>query len=66
VGGAIVAKLSGIEQPDPALMARQQEQTAQQLAGGMTQDLVAQYKQMLQKEIGVSVNLEARNRAANF
>jgi peptidyl-prolyl cis-trans isomerase D len=65
-GGAIVAKLSGIEQPDPALIARQQEQTAQQLAGGMTQDLVAQYKQMLQKDIGVSVNVDARNRAANF
>jgi peptidyl-prolyl cis-trans isomerase D len=65
-GGAIVARLSGIEQPDPALMARQQEQAAQQLAGGMTQDLVAQYKQVLQKEIGVSVNMEARNRAANF
>lgn len=65
-GGAIVAKLSGIEQPDPALIARQQEQTAQQLAGGMTQDLVAQYKQVLQKEIGVSINVDARNRAANF
>ncbi|MFN3401976.1 MAG: hypothetical protein ACK4Z4_16675, partial [Ferrovibrio sp.] len=65
-GGAIVAKLTGIEQPDPALIARQQEQTAQQLAGGMTQDLVAQYKQVLQKEIGVSVNVDARNRAANF
>lgn len=65
-GGAIVAKLSGIEQPDPALIARQQDQTAQQLAGGMTQDLVAQYKQMLQKDIGVSINVDARNRAANF
>lgn len=65
-GGAIVAKLSGIEQPDPAIVARQQDQTAQQLAGGMTQDLVAQYKQVLQKEIGVSINAEARSRAANF
>lgn len=65
-GGAIVAKLSGIEQPDPALMARQHEQAAQQLAGGMTQDLVVQYKQVLQKEIGVSINPEARARAANF
>jgi len=65
-GGAIVAKLSGIEQPDPALVAREQERTAQQIAGGMTQDLVAQYKLVLQKEIGVSINAEARARAANF
>lgn len=65
-GGAVVAKLSGIEQPDPAVMARQHDQAAQQLAAGMTQDLVAQYKQILQKEIGVSVNAEARARAANF
>ena len=65
-GGAIVAKLSGIEQPDPALVAREQERTAQQIAGGMTQDLVAQYKQVLQKDIGVSINAEARARAANF
>jgi peptidyl-prolyl cis-trans isomerase D len=65
-GGAIVAKLSGIEQPDPAVMARQQDQTAQQLAGGMTQDLVQQYKQVLQTDIGVSINAEARRRAGNF
>ena len=65
-GGAIVAKLSVIEQPDPAVVAREQERTAQQIAGGMTQDLVAQYKQVLQKDIGVSINAEARARAANF
>ncbi|MEK9970068.1 MAG: hypothetical protein VW600_13095, partial [Ferrovibrio sp.] len=65
-GGAIVARLTGIEQPDPALVARQQEQAAQQLAGGMTQDLVQQYKQVLQKDIGVTINQEARARAASF
>lgn len=65
-GGAIVAKLTGIEQPDPALLVRQQEQTAQQIAAGMTQDLVAQYRQVLQRDIGVSINVEARNRAATF
>ncbi|WP_341898922.1 SurA N-terminal domain-containing protein [Ferrovibrio terrae] len=65
-GGAIVARLSRIEEPDAALVARQREQTTQQLAGGMTQDLVQQYKQQLQKEIGVTVNAAARARAANF
>ncbi|MCW0231998.1 MAG: SurA N-terminal domain-containing protein [Ferrovibrio sp.] len=65
-GGAIVARLSRIEEPDAALVARQQDQTAQQLAGGMTQDLVQQYKQLLQKEIGVSINAAARAQAANF
>ncbi|WP_341910727.1 SurA N-terminal domain-containing protein [Ferrovibrio terrae] len=65
-GGAIVARLSRIEEPDAALVARQRDQTTQQLAGGMTQDLVQQYKQQLQKEIGVTVNAAARARAANF
>lgn len=65
-GGAIIARLSRIEEPDAAVVARQQEQAAQQLAGGMTQDLVQQYKQALQKEIGVSVNAAARAQAANF
>jgi peptidyl-prolyl cis-trans isomerase D len=65
-GGAIVARLSRIEEPDTAMVARQQEQTAQQLAGGVTQDLVQQYKQVLQKDIGVTVNAAARARATNF
>lgn len=63
---AIVARLSRIESADPAAIARQREQFAQQLAGGMTQDLVQQYRQELQKEIGVKVDPAARARAAGL
>ena len=60
---AIVARLTRIEPADTAAIARQQDQTAQQLAGGIAQDLLQQYRQQLQKEIGVSINATARARA---
>lgn len=63
---AIVARLSRIEAADPAAIARQREQAAQQLAGGMAQDLVQQFRQELQKEIGVKVDPAARARAAGL
>lgn len=63
---AIVARLSRIEAADPAAIARQRDQTAQQLAGGMVQDLVQQYRQTLQKEFGVKVDPAARARAAGL
>lgn len=63
---AIVARLSRIEPADPAAVARQREQTAQQLAAGMVQDLVQQYRQTLQKEFGVKVDPAARARAAGL
>jgi len=60
---AIVARLTRIEAADPAAIARGQDQTSQQLAGGMAQDLLQQYRQVLQKDIGVTVNVAARSRA---
>ncbi len=63
---AIVARLSRIEAADPAAIASQRDQIAQQLAGGMAQDLVQQYRQELQKEIGVKVDPAARARAAGL
>lgn len=66
VGGAIVARLTRIEAPDMAAIASARDQTSQQLAGGVTQDLVQQYKSVLQKDIGVKINAEARARATNF
>jgi peptidyl-prolyl cis-trans isomerase D len=60
---AIVARLIRVEPADTAAIARQQDQTAQQLAGGIAQDLLQQYRQKLEKDIGVSVNVAARTRA---
>lgn len=60
---AIVARLTRVEPADPAAIARGQEQTGQQLAAGMAQDLLQQYRSVLQKDVGVSVNAAARARA---
>ncbi|WP_298721183.1 peptidylprolyl isomerase [uncultured Ferrovibrio sp.] len=63
---AVVARLSRIEPADPAAIASQRDQTVQQLASSMAQDLVQQYRQALQQEIGVKVDPAARARAAGF
>jgi peptidyl-prolyl cis-trans isomerase D len=63
---AVVARLTRIEPADPAAIARQKEQTAQQLAGGIAQDLVQQYRQTVQKDIGVKVDPAARLRATGL
>ncbi|WP_374298890.1 SurA N-terminal domain-containing protein [Ferrovibrio sp.] len=63
---AIVAKLTRIEPADPAAIARQKDQTAQQLAGGIAQDLVQQYRQTVQKDIGVKIDPAARVRATGL
>lgn len=63
---AIVARLSRIEPADPAAIARQQDQVVQQLASGMAQDLVQQYRQLLQKEVGVKIDAAARARATGL
>lgn len=60
---AVVARLTRVEPADPAAIARQQDQTGQQLAGGIAQDLLQQYRTLLQKDIGVSINVAARQRA---
>lgn len=63
---AIVARLNRIEPADPAAVAAQQEQVSRQLAGGMAQDLLQQYRQMLQREFGVKVDPAARARAVGL
>lgn len=63
---AIIAKLTRIEPADPAAIARQKDQTAQQLAGGIAQDLVQQYRQTVQKDIGVKIDPAARVRATGL
>ncbi|MFN4311245.1 MAG: SurA N-terminal domain-containing protein [Ferrovibrio sp.] len=63
---AVVARLIRVEAADPAAVARQKEQTAQQLAGGIAQDLVQQYRQQVQKEIGVKIDPAARIRATGL
>ncbi|WP_370155160.1 SurA N-terminal domain-containing protein [Ferrovibrio sp.] len=65
-GSAIVARLSAIEPADPAAVARQSEATGQQLAGGMAQDLVQQYRRVLQAEFGVKTDAAARARATGL
>lgn len=60
---AIVARLTRVEPADPAAIARGQDQTGQQLAAGIAQDLLQQYRGVLQKDIGVSINAAARQRA---
>lgn len=62
---AIVARLSRIEPAEAAAIAQQRDQTTQQLAGGVAQDLVQQYRQVLQKDIGVTVNAAARASAVS-
>lgn len=63
---AIVARLTRVEPADPAAIARQKDQTAQQLAGGIAQDLVQQYRQTVQKDIGVTIDPAARVRATGL
>lgn len=65
-GNAVVARLTRIEPADAAAIARQAEQTGQQLAGGMVQDLVQRYRQALETEIGVKVDAAARARATGL
>lgn len=63
---AIVARLIRVEAADPAAIARQKDQTAQQLAGSIAQDLVQQYRQTVQKDIGVKIDPAARARATGL
>ncbi|MFC3678145.1 SurA N-terminal domain-containing protein [Ferrovibrio xuzhouensis] len=65
-GGAVVARLSGIQPADPADLAKQTDAVSQQLGGGMAQDLVQEYRQVLQAEYGVKIDATARARAAGL
>jgi peptidyl-prolyl cis-trans isomerase D len=62
-GNAVVARLSGIQPPDPAELAKQSDAVSQQLGGGMAQDLVQEYRQALQGDYGVKVDAAARAHA---
>jgi len=65
-GSAVVARLSGIQPADPADLAKQTDAVSQQLGGGMAQDLVQEYRQVLQAEYGVKIDATARARAAGL
>lgn len=57
--GYVVARLSRIEAPDPAAAVAQRGQVETSLIGGISDDLLAEYRSQLEKRFGVSIDRAA-------